>query len=600
MVDVPAVVDEVVDALAASVTAVIPLLASRIPPVPAAQLGRTAVPPGSFPSRPRYLSEPLLAERLLGALELTIPSLVLDGAPDLPAYLKDPGAPSRRRIATVTRSGDSEVMASVGHLASFQPGSSDLTVALCQRLSAHPLIVPLLESVPEKVPDGAAAEETFAAAHGAGHLALGVAVGWAVTGQGRAIRGPALNSVAAAVGLGLSAARAMLAEVPLPEAYAVALLAKVRAEYLLPRTAHGKVPVAGHRFALTEGDFPADGDFSGNGLVAVVPGGAVIRTGMADGSVEVLARVYGEEPRQPRMEWWDEVVEVSWHANAGQASIVGAGDPEVAQPPGTAARRTAFRDQLRRVTPPWPGDYRLRVCATGRDDADDEERYELHVWQAPPAPEIVHKRADRLGHRLRGEPEPAPQPKPWKKYREIRATVLDIHGTITVVTGSSPAEVVRAFGADPARPGSLSELEAEEIRSPALESSIAVLPVTADGGDPAAIVIESNGFRGANRGVLAQASANGRAASFHQNAKGLTNLGFAEGGRVLESYEPFGPPGDDAGPEVQAAVDGLNFADVRDHGEKCLFAVERFTGRGITPADLERIRSADVGYRVQG
>jgi hypothetical protein len=79
----------------------------------------------------------------------------------------------------------------------------------------------------------------------------------------------------------------------------------------------------------------------------------------------------------------------------------------------------------------------------------------------------------------------------------------------------------------------------------------------------------------------------------------MTTLSFAEGGEVLVSYEPFGPPDEEAGPAVAAAVDGLDFGDARDHGEKCLFAIERFTGRGITSADLEQIQSADVGYWVR-
>lgn len=630
MADVPALADDLVDALAVSVAAVIPLLKSRIPPVPAAQLGRIGAPPAAAGGRSRHLAEPLLAERLLGALELTLPGLPLGGIPDLSEYLPDSGGPARPRAAASTVrkkarpglgepllpslkldpsqpraravsvmhvAGESEAMAAARTLERFRPGSADLTVALCRRLCGHRLVAPLLDAAPEKVPDGPAAEEHVAAAHGAAYLALGVAVAWAVTGQGQVLRGPAVDLVAAAVGLGVNAARELLGEVPMPEAYAAALLERVRAEYLLPRAAYGKVLAAGNRIALSEGTFPDATDFSRNGLVAVVPGGAVIRTGRQEGTVTVTVHVSGEEPKRPRTESWDEVVEVSWHADEGLASVVGPGG--AAASGGPADRRAAFTGDLRRLTPPWPGDYRLRVHATGRDDADGEERYELHVWQAPPAPEIVHKRTDRVGHRLRGEPEPDPRPEPWRKYRAICDTVLDIHGTITVVIGSSSAEVVRAFGADPGHPRSLSELEAEELQDLSLESSIAVLPVTMDRGESGAIVIESNGFHGSTRSVLEQASASGRAASFHQNAKGMTILSFAEGGRVLESYEPFGPPNGEAGPEVQAAVEGLDFADVRDHGEKCLFAVERFAGCGITPADVEQIRSADVGYRVQ-
>ena len=36
----------------------------------------------------------------------------------------------------------------------------------------------------------------------------------------------------------------------------------------------------------------------------------------------------------------------------------------------------------------------------------------------------------------------------------------------------------------------------------------------------------------------------------------------------------------------------------RDKTEKGLFAVERFTSRGLTALDLEQIRSSDVAYRI--
>ncbi|MCL2586081.1 MAG: DUF6461 domain-containing protein [Streptosporangiales bacterium] len=588
MTDVPAVPDEAVEALAASVAAVIPLLKSRIPAIPAAQLGRTSAPPAGPAGRSRPMPEPLLSERILGALELTIPALSLDSAPGLTLYLPEPPT----RVGTARAAGESEVVASTRLLESFRPGAPDLARSLSRRLSPHPLIAPLLTAAPEQIPDGAAAEEAVAAAHGAGYLALGVAVAWAVVGRGPLLRGPALDIVAAAVGLGLASARELLAEAPMPEAYATARLAKVRAEYLLPRSASGQVQAEGHRFALTEGGFPDTADFSGNGLVAVVPGGAVIRTGAADGPVTVRVRVFAEEPESPQTESWDEVVDVSWHADEGLASVAGPG--EDSRSSGPDDRRAAFRNQLRGVTPPWPGDYRLRVYVSGRDDPDDGERYELHVWQAPPAPEAVRKRTDRLGCQLRGEPDPDPRPQPWKKYREICKAVLDVHGTITVITGVSAAQVVRAFGGDPDRPEALSELESNEMDNFPSESSIAVLPTAASTGEPAAIVIEGLGFQGMY--ALEEASVHGRAASFHQNAKGMTNLAFAEGGEVLVSEE-FPEP-EEGGPAVEAAMEGMDFDDVRDYAEKCLYAMERFTGCVIPLDAPEQIRSADVGYRV--
>ncbi|WP_344750975.1 hypothetical protein [Micromonospora olivasterospora] len=53
----------------------------------------------------------------------------------------------------------------------------------------------------------------------------------------------------------------------MPPAYAPALLARVRAEYVLPRQAYGRALVAENRFGLVEGPIPDDVDFVDNGRV---------------------------------------------------------------------------------------------------------------------------------------------------------------------------------------------------------------------------------------------------------------------------------------------------------------------------------------------
>jgi hypothetical protein len=79
----------------------------------------------------------------------------------------------------------------------------------------------------------------------------------------------------------------------------------------------------------------------------------------------------------------------------------------------------------------------LRVHSAGRDDTDEPERYQLVVWGAPTAPAAVHKRTDRLGHRLRGEPEPTVAQKPEAAYRWIGTSSLGQAATVTIVTGTS-------------------------------------------------------------------------------------------------------------------------------------------------------------------
>src|SRR5439155_10176156 len=116
VVEVP---DAVLAELVGPVAYALPLIAARIPTAPAAELGRLratadgetwpirgsavrhrAVAPFRFGGRPGSGDSPvgdalgslpsLLTERLLGALELTVPELDLAGAPDLTGFLGEP------------------------------------------------------------------------------------------------------------------------------------------------------------------------------------------------------------------------------------------------------------------------------------------------------------------------------------------------------------------------------------------------------------------------------------------------------------------------------------------------------------------------------
>jgi Family of unknown function (DUF6461) len=581
------VTEEVVAALAGPVAAAVPVIAGWIPARPAAALGRLGVPPETgMPvnagAGETGLAEssvagalgalgPLLAERLLGALELAVPGLDLAGGPDLSHYL---GQPEPERFAIALAAPESEALTAVTMLEQLRPGALDLVASLTRQLAGHPEVAPVLAAAPD-APD----EASIAAAHGAAYLALAVAVASAALGRLRTPR-PADSPAAAVVGAAIGAAALLLRETPMPGAYAAALLARARAEYLLPLRAYGSVPVSGHQFGLVEGEVPEVTDFGGNGLVAAVAGGAVIRTGTAEGRVRVYLAVLAQPP--PTVEpGWDEVVEVSWHAAAGQASVAGPAGPG--------------DDNLLRATPPWPGDYRLRVHARGRDDADEEgeDEYQLEVWQAPAGPEIVHHRADQLGHRLRGEPEPARPGRPEHAYRWIRDSALDVAATVTAATGLTVEEVLRAFGADPARPESLRGLDDEVTARMSIDPWVAVLDI-----GNAVLAVEYNGWQGAQEPVLLRASAGGRAASMYWNVNAVTRLSFAEGGRLLASFEPPYEDVIDAGPAVAAALAGLDFDDYRDKTGKGLAAVERFTGRGITAEDLRRIEAADIAFRI--
>jgi hypothetical protein len=585
------------DEFTAAVREMLAGLAALIAPGPAAQLGRLGAPEDAGPLaqgmrlRPRArlarkLGEPaplaalrdlgpLLAERLLGALEVTVAELRLPQLPATPA----PSA-ATVGVAMVSAGQDSAAVTAAQLAERLCPGIAAAVLALTCRLAENDTIAPLLTVEPATHTDDAAEVElAIAAAHGSIWLALAVIASSAVVAQ--AAPPGIVEKPAAIVGLAAGAAATALRDTPMPSGYAEAQLARIRSEYLLPRHSYGTVPVTAGCFALTESAFPTDAtDFTANGLVTLVGDGVAIRTGTGEGPIRVHLSVLADPPAEVEP-GWEEIVEVSWHAPAGRASVVGPGEP--ADP------------QLRRATPPWPGDYRVRVHARGRDDAGDPdtgdtEMYSLVVWAAPAAEPVVHRATDRLGHRLRGEPEPARRERPEHAYRWIRRTEMAIAATVTVVTGASTAEVLRAFGADPARAEPIQEIEESGYGRGAGDPWITLH----DTGD-AIVVVEFNGYQGSHPLVLRAASARGRAASMYWNVNGLTQLAFAADGEVLTAFEPWANV--DAEPRVAAALAGLDFAEPGLRMEKGLVAVERFTGRGLTPALLEQIKAGD-GYRI--
>ncbi|OLR93870.1 DUF6461 domain-containing protein [Actinokineospora bangkokensis] len=559
--------------LVAAVAAALPDVVSAIPPAPAAALGRLGsrgpvVRRSQVPEPPVVAAlravEPWVVERVHGALEgplarLRLPDLGLTGglAP-----------PPSGAFATLHAGSEPEALRETRLLARTRPGLLELVAATSAGLPAEALLGPLRVG---------GDEEALAAAHGAGHLALAVitsALALRELGQG----------TAAVVGTALGVATERLRSAPVPPGYADAVVARRRAEYRLPQAGSDTVAVRDHAFALAEGAFPVGADFTANGLVDVVPGGVVVRTGGERGTLAVGFRVLAGPPDEVDTAEWDEVVDVSWTATRGDARLLGSDEARPAPRPGGAPEQVWG---LR--TPPWPGDYRVRVHAYGRDDPSGESAA-IWLWEAPAEPPRVHARADRLGHRLRGEPEPPPVHRPEAAYRWVQRSGLSVAATVTVVTGSSAAEVVRAFGADPGAPASLADL-----RSGAHGWEQMWLAVLDRGAD--VLVVEENGFTGSHGPVLSLASRSGRAASMFWNVNAVTRLSFAERGEVLGSCEPGLTPSPDH-PAAAAAMADLDFANFRDKHEKGLVAVERFTGRGLTEDDLHRITEAGVAYLI--
>ncbi|GGP51067.1 DUF6461 domain-containing protein [Saccharothrix coeruleofusca] len=566
-----------IDNFAASVAEHVPAIAARVPPAPAAELGRldrpAALAPPTAPfgasagfadpmpvrGHPGQALRGLPAERLLGALELSVGDLPLR-APA--ALLRGIAAPPTGTFTTIGVVGQSELTTALSMLEALHAGATRVIADLTARLARHPALATALA-----VGDGD--EATIAARHGAGHFALAVVTSSAVLRALDAADPPAV------VGAALQAVAQLMPTLPKPAAYEAALLAKHRAEYMLPRRASAHPLVRAHHLALADGPVPDEVDFSDNGLVAVVDGGVVIRTGLAEGRVSAHLEVLDGPPPPPEVAHVDEAVEVSWRAARGGATF--------------AEDEPVSWGQARRVaeTPPWPGDYRVLVQAGGRD-GDYDEHYWITVWQAPWAPPVVHKRTDRLGHRLRGEPEPPLVVPPHQDHVWVERHPISQASCVTVVTGLSAQEVLRAFGADPtSRPWRLEETQ----RSADLRQWVSVLQV-----DGAVIAFEDNGYLGADEEVLRRLSARGRAASMFWNVNALTRLSFARDGELLAGFEPIGPA--QIPPAAAVWIEGLDLADYRHRKAKGLTAVARFTGRGFTPDDLAALRAADEAYLV--
>jgi len=500
----------------------VPAIEALIPADPAAELGRYEPRQWTDGRRHGTPAQRALddfpgptAERLLGALELGVARLTLTAPAETVAGLRP--LPNGSSFSIVSFMGQSALKTPVTMVAAVHPGAIEL---ITERVRTTATLLDL---------SGVTGDETAVAArHGAAHLALAVAVSAAVLNR---LGTPTSKDPLAIVGIAIGVTALLLPDIPKPPAYARALLQKRRDEYR-GSSWQTSVPVSGHEFVFVEEPSHSQADFTATGLVAAVDTGFAVRTGVEEGRVPVSVQVVLEVPGEPDVAHWDEVAEVSFTAVDGDARLGHGG------------------------MPPWPGDFRVRVSARGRD-GDDDESHELLIWPAPHAEPLVHKKTDRVGHRLRGEPEPEREVAPEAALRWL-ATLLGEAATVTVITGLDVDDVVDDFEDD----------------------SVAV---EIDGG---VIVVEDNNYVGSNQEVLERLSRNGKAASHYWNVNAVTQLSFARGGVLVSSEEPWEEVdfGDD--PEVAAALDGLDFADWRHLNAKGITAVVRFTGVELPREDL--------------
>jgi hypothetical protein len=230
----------------------------------------------------------------------------------------------------MSTSNQDEAATGIALLDQIRPGAAALVATLARRLARDPRVASHLAVGPDVT-----GEADIAAHHGAAYLALAVATAAVVLP--RVGVGDWATQPPTVLGVAIGTAALLLRETPMPGSYAAALLARIRDEYRVPQQTHGLAPVSGHRLALLEEPEIPEVDFSGNGLVAVVPGGVVIRTGLEAGHVQITIGIL-DGPPPASADGWEDIVEVSWRAAVGRASIVG---------------QTPHESSFSRVTPPW-------------------------------------------------------------------------------------------------------------------------------------------------------------------------------------------------------------------------------------------------------
>ncbi|HJP80529.1 MAG TPA: hypothetical protein VJ914_40030 [Pseudonocardiaceae bacterium] len=154
-----------------------------------------------------------------------------------------------------------------------------------------------------------------------------------------------------------------------------------------------------------------------NGLCgAAVPGFMFFTTGLHTGNVKLTIELLDAPP--PVGEEWEEVVEVSFRPESDQVALL--------QWAGERAWPLALE----------PIDYRVRYCASGMDQANDQDtrfdedpqpdRYLLQLWPAPDGPDEVLRQTSASAaywheHARKLPPPPTPQERAEALRREEQA-----------------------------------------------------------------------------------------------------------------------------------------------------------------------------------
>jgi hypothetical protein len=190
--------------------------------------------------------------------------------------------------------------------------------------------------------------------------------------------------------------------------------------------------------AVDQGLFGGEVDASAtNGLLDLVEGRLVVKTGLDYGRVALRVETWRSAPDLD-LDEWDDVVEVGLRTADGLIELA-----ELLEGPPRGMPNLATGGA---------GNYRLRVSVRGRDDAfagRGEELHRVQCWPAEPtgpADTLCHKLTDQLGRHARGEVPPTPL-RPWEV-----AAVVAMHEFVAAVsraTADEPTTTVTATAAFP-------------------------------------------------------------------------------------------------------------------------------------------------------
>ncbi|MBB1245202.1 hypothetical protein GL263_16715 [Streptomyces durbertensis] len=167
----------------------------------------------------------------------------------------------------------------------------------------------------------------------------------------------------------------------------------------MPRTVYdGDLWVHYGQFYVASGtEYPDLGGIAEqrNGLcIATTPGALFLVTGLHTGTVGLTVEFHDTPP--PLDDRWEEIVEAPFRPTSPKLAVL------------------PWAEQAVCETELGVGDYRVRYCALGMDEAREREseilkgglivdRYLLQFWAAPPAPDEVVRQTSRSAAYWHGE-----------------------------------------------------------------------------------------------------------------------------------------------------------------------------------------------------